>query len=132
MTDGEKIRALRKVLKLKQIEFAARLGINNAIISNVERGWTGLSEANIRLICLVFSVSEKWVRYGEGEIFAYTPEAREQDLREKKIIKIYRNLLPPYKELMAEFTRNLLKAQKKITKSESNKESGLKPPIKAE
>ena len=65
----QRLRLLRKQLGLTQEEFAERLGIKRSAISNYEIGRNTPIDAVISLICREFSVSESWLRTGEGEMF---------------------------------------------------------------
>ena len=65
----ERIKELRKALGLTQQEFADRIHVKNNTISNYESGSRSLSDAMIASICREFSVSEVWLRSGEGSMF---------------------------------------------------------------
>lgn len=65
----DRIKQLRKALGLTQQEFADRLHVKNNTISNYESGLRSLSDAMIASICREFSVSEVWLRSGEGSMF---------------------------------------------------------------
>lgn len=69
MEINERIKALRKELKLTQLEFAARLFMTNDAISNIERGLNPPAGRTIDQICKTFSVSKKWLETGEGDTF---------------------------------------------------------------
>ena len=101
----ERIRAIRKALKLNQVEFAERLGMKSTALSMIEVGENPLTEKNIRLICMTFNVNEKWLRTGKGEMFAASPY--EQDF-----FKLYNNLLPETQEALLRLAKDLLKIQK--------------------
>lgn len=65
----ERIKELRKALKMTQQEFADRLHIKRTNIGNYESGVSSPTDSVIALICREFGVSENWFRYGEGEMF---------------------------------------------------------------
>lgn len=65
----ERIKELRKALKMTQQEFADRLHIKRTNIGNYESGVSSPTDSVIALICREFGVSENWIRYGEGEMF---------------------------------------------------------------
>ena len=65
----ERIKELRKALKMTQQEFADRLHIKRTNIGNYESGVSSPTDSVIALICREFGVSENWLRYGEGEMF---------------------------------------------------------------
>lgn len=78
MTLGERIKKLRKALDLTQQKFADRLGMKRNSIAQVEMG-RSTSDQTIKGICREFSVSEEWLRTGNGEMFTPSPE---EDLNE--------------------------------------------------
>lgn len=67
---NERIKILRKSLKLTQTDFGARIGVTGSSITNYESGARNPGDAIILSICREFGVSEGWLRYGEGEMFA--------------------------------------------------------------
>ena len=71
MQERERINYLRKEkLKMTMEKFGAAIGISKAAVSRIESGIVSLTEQNRKAICREFSVSEQWLRYGDGEIFA--------------------------------------------------------------
>ena len=103
----ERIRAIRKVLKLNQREFAERLGMQGTNLSMIEVGDNVLTEKNIKLVCMTFNVSENWLRTGKGEMFTASPY-------EKEFFEIYGNLLPETQETLLRLAKDLLITQKKL------------------
>lgn len=73
MTDGERIKELRKALEIRQGDFAKKLSTTQGHISDIENGRKNLSDRTIKLICLEDwngrTVNEDWLRTGEGEMF---------------------------------------------------------------
>lgn len=65
----QRLKKLRKELGFTQEEFAARIGIKRAAISNYEIGRNEPIDAVVALICREFDVNEEWLRTGEGEMF---------------------------------------------------------------
>ena len=61
---NERIKALRKELKLTQQEFADKLKISRGNIGAYEVGKNAPSDAVISLICKTFRVNENWLRNG--------------------------------------------------------------------
>jgi len=76
----ERIKALRKALKLTQAKFAEQLGVKPNTISQYESGRNEPIDAVVSLICREFNVSETWLRTGEGEM--YVQRSREDELVE--------------------------------------------------
>ena len=69
MTQGERVREVRKALSLTLEKFGEKLGIQKSAISKIERGDTNLTDANIKSICREFNVDYIWLTTGEGEMF---------------------------------------------------------------
>lgn len=69
MTQGERVREVRKTLCLTLEKFGEKLGIQKSAISKIERGDTNLTDANIKLICREFNVDYIWLTTGDGEMF---------------------------------------------------------------
>lgn len=67
---NERIRNLRRELDLTQQEFADKIGIKRNTIAMYETGRNAPIDAVVSLICKTFNVNEKWLRDGEGEMFA--------------------------------------------------------------
>ena len=77
MTTGERIRVIRKNLKLTQEEFGSALSLSAASISQIESGVVRLTERTARGICKEYGVNSDWLQTGEGEIFAKKQESHE-------------------------------------------------------
>lgn len=75
---GERIKELRKSLKMTQQEFADRLNIQRGSIASYETGRISPSNATISLICKELNVSEDWLRNGTGEMFI--PITRDEEI----------------------------------------------------
>lgn len=66
---NERIKGIRKHLKLSQEEFAKRLGITGSGLSNIESGKRSVTEQMTIAICQIFNVSKDWLCDGKGEMF---------------------------------------------------------------
>ncbi|MHC1723270.1 MAG: helix-turn-helix domain-containing protein [Aminipila sp.] len=66
---GERIKELRKELKMNQTEFGERIGLKQTAIGMYENNLRGVADRSILLICKEFGVSENWLRKGEGQMF---------------------------------------------------------------
>ncbi len=67
---NERLKLLRKNLKLTQEEFAKKIGIKRNTLANYEIGRNEPIDAVIFSICRVFNVNETWLRDGIGDIFS--------------------------------------------------------------
>ena len=64
---GERIKIIRKELKLTQEEFGLQIGVKGNTVTGYERGTRSPSDAIINMICLIFNVDQTWLRTGEGD-----------------------------------------------------------------
>ena len=69
MNINERIRDLRKSLKLSQEEFGNRLGVTKASISRLESGINNVTEQMIKSVCREYNVNYAWLKEGVGEMF---------------------------------------------------------------
>ena len=125
---NERIKALRKELKLTQQEFADKLNIKRGAVANYEIGRNEPIDAVVSLICKTFNVDEGWLRSGEGNMFLELPEEDEEaayvselleysdnDLYKliKEIMHTYHDLTPKSKEVIRDFSAALREHIKK-------------------
>lgn len=82
MTQGDRIKELRKELKLTLEKFGSRLGVGKTAISKIEKGENSLTDQMFKSICREFNVNPSWLRDGSGEIFV---ERSKNDLIESFI-----------------------------------------------
>lgn len=66
---NDRVKQLRKQVGLTQLEFAERIHRTQALFSKYEKGAVLITDRTIADICREFSVSEKWLRTGEGVMF---------------------------------------------------------------
>lgn len=66
MTQGERVKAVRKALGLTLEKFGDKIGLKKNSVSQIENGRNDLTEANAKAICREFNVNEVWLRTGEG------------------------------------------------------------------
>ena len=69
-----RIRKLRKALGLSQVEFARKIGRHPGFVSSLESGKIHITDDTIRVICESLSVSEEWLRNGNGEMLSVAPD----------------------------------------------------------
>lgn len=67
----ERVKLVRKQLKMSQTEFAEKLGTNRDVLANIENNRLKnpqLKEPILKLICKDFGVSYPWLSEGMGEM----------------------------------------------------------------
>ena len=104
---NERVKKIRKDLRLNQSNFGKRLGVTSTAISKIETGEKRLTEQMFLAICREFGISETWLRTGEGDIFKTTSadlisqlsEQYNLDALDCKILKIYISLPKEHRQL---------------------------------
>lgn len=102
-----RLKELRKALKLSQQEFADRIGIKRGAVANYEIGRNEPIDAVISLICREFNVNEYWLRTGEGEMF-----------RERSVAEDLAGLLASMCENPTPFQKSLIAVLAKLDPSQ--------------
>ena len=112
MTQGERVKKVGE-----------RLGVTRTAISNIEKGYRGLTEQMLKAICREFNVNETWLRTGDGDMPQKLSEEEEiadlvSDVLENgknnefygiilEIIRTYNELSPGSQEVIKNFSKKL-------------------------
>ena len=100
MTQGERIKEIRKSLNLTLEKFGEKLGVTKVAISNIEKGARNLTEQMAKGICREYNVNYDYLIDGEGEMFSDLPDTildelcmqYDLDAYDKKLLEIYLEL----------------------------------------
>jgi transcriptional regulator with XRE-family HTH domain len=65
----ERIKKVRRQLKLTQANFATRVGVTRDIVASWEGGRVDPPETVIRLICREYGVSYEWLKFGKEPMY---------------------------------------------------------------
>ena len=115
LTQGERVREVRKSLQLTLEEFGKKLGVQRAIISKIEIGdWT-LTDRMTKDICRVYNLNYDWLVYGVGELFYDLPNVILDELcieyncdsTDKKLISEYLKLDPESRQTLKDYMRKV-------------------------
>lgn len=99
----ERLRDLRKTLKLSQDSFGEKIGLSGGGISLLEKGKRNFTDQNIKAICREFSVDYIWLTTGDGEMFVDSDDEFSLDkfakthsatINDYKLIRNYLSLDP--------------------------------------
>lgn len=74
MTQGERIREVRKTLGLTLEKFGEKIGIKKNSVSQIENGKNSVTEQVVKSICREFNVDYIWLTTGDGEMFIDTDD----------------------------------------------------------
>lgn len=123
MTQGERIRNIRKKLNLTLEKFGGKLGVGKTAISNIEKGKRNLTEQMALSICREYNVNYDYLMDGEGEIFDDLPQTVLDELcAQYDLDDLDRTLVEMYLE-MPEQVRDYLKQEirKRFLKEDTKK-----------
>jgi transcriptional regulator with XRE-family HTH domain len=65
----QRIKKIRKHFDLNQTDFGKRFGVSQAVVTNMEKGFTGMTDRNLKAICAAYNINENWLLTGKGEMF---------------------------------------------------------------
>ena len=129
---NERIKRLRKELKLTQQQFADKIKVKRNTVATYEMGRSVPSDSAIALICKTFHVNEDWLRNGNGEMFEELPEDDEKvafvsSLLDadndpfyniiQEIMRTFDELSPKSQEVIREFSAKLVENLQKEKES---------------
>ena len=119
MTQGERVKEIRKTLNLTLEKFGDKIGVQKSAVSKIERGDVGLTEQMSKSICREFNVNYDYLANGEGDMFSNLPQTILDDLclqydldaLDRLIVEMYIDLPPQdrevVKKMMKEFARKV-------------------------
>ena len=130
LTQGERIKTIRKSLGLTLEKFGAKLGVKKNAISQLENGINNLTDQMAKLICREYNVRYDYLINGEGEMFSDLPKTllgelcQEYDLDDfdKSILEMYIEFPKEQREYIKSRALQILK---KVEATESNDYSDI-------
>ncbi len=123
MTQGERIRSIRKELGLTLEKFGENLGVKKNSISQLENGKNSLTDQMAKSICREYNVNYDYLINGEGEMFDDLPQTVLDELCvQYDLDDLDRTLVEMYLE-MPEQVRDYLKQEirKRFLKEDTKK-----------
>ena len=126
MTQGERVREIRKALNLTLDKFGEKLGLKKAAVSAIENGRNSLSEQTAISICREFHANYDYLIYGDGEMFDNLPETIMDELcaqydlddLDRALIDIYITLPADFRKTVKDRIRNVILKENKDDISE--------------
>lgn len=123
MTQGERVREIRKELGLTLEKFGEKLGVKKNAISQLENGRNALTDQMVKAICREYNVNYDYLMNGEGEMFDDLPQTVLDELcAQYDLDDLDRTLVEMYVE-MPEQVRDYLKQEirKRFLKEDTKK-----------
>ncbi len=116
MASNERVKELRKFLKLSQTKFGEKLGVSKDVIVNIELERVELKEMMANHICRTYNVNPLWLSEGKGEMLIEVTEGLLDDLAieyeltdvEKKIVSNFVKLPPGERKQIIELIKKII------------------------
>lgn len=119
MSIGDRVLQIRKENKMTQDDFAKKIKLSKNFVWMLEKGERVPSDRTISDICREFSISEEWLKTGNGDMYIIPIEEDALIISEliekdspvydlvKSIIKIYKDLDAKSQEVLEKFCVDL-------------------------
>lgn len=123
MTQGERVKEVRKALGLTLDKFGEKVGVKKQTVSRIENGVNNVTDQMVLSICREFNVNYDFLMNGEGEMFDDLPQTVLDELcAQYDLDDLDRTLVEMYIE-MPEQVRNYLKQEirKRFLKEDAKK-----------
>lgn len=123
MTQGERVKEVRKALGLTLDKFGEKVGVKKQTVSRIENGVNNVTDQMVLSICREFNVNYDFLTNGEGEMFDDLPQTVLDELcAQYDLDDLDRSIVQMYLE-MPEQVRNYLKQeiQKRFLKEDTKK-----------
>lgn len=124
MTQGDRVKDVRKTLKLTLEEFGKKVGVTKQTVSRIENGINNLTDQMVKSICREFNVNYDWLMDGKGEMFSDLPQTvldelclqYELDDLDRFIVELYVGLPKDVRDGIKAMAKDLI--QKRNTSEE--------------
>jgi transcriptional regulator with XRE-family HTH domain len=95
LTPNQRIKKLRKELKLTQEQLSKIIKVSGGLIAGIETDKCIVNDRIIKLISDSFKVNSEWLKTGKGDIFS-----EEQDPKDARLLALFNNLKPKYQDFI--------------------------------
>ena len=123
MTQGERVKEVRKALGLTLDKFGEKVGVKKQTVSRIENGVNNVTDQMVLSICREFNVNYDFLMNGEGEMFDDLPQTVLDELcAQYDLDDLDKSLVEMYLE-MPEQVREYLKQEirKRFLKEDTKK-----------
>jgi transcriptional regulator with XRE-family HTH domain len=108
----DRVKKLRKTLKLSQEEFGKRIYVSQSLLTEIESGNRKVNARTVQLIVSEYNVNKNWLLTGIGDIFSAPPP----DIKKEQLLDIFNELDTVLQDYLLLQSKELLKIQKKKIK----------------
>ncbi|MDR0301186.1 MAG: helix-turn-helix domain-containing protein [Treponema sp.] len=118
-TISQRIKTLRKSLKLTQKEFAQKIYVSTSFQTLIELEQKRVLDRHIKLITSAFGVNEAWLRTGEGEMFEKGTILNHKII---ETVEVFKQLNPFFQDFILDQLYKLLEYEKKNNNKKNNRQ----------
>jgi len=104
----DRVKTLRKALKLSQEEFGKRIYVSQSLLTEIESGNRKINNRTIQLIVSEYNINKDWLLTGNGDMRSAPPP----DIKKEQLIKIFNELDSLLQDYLLLQSKELLKIQK--------------------
>lgn len=95
MTIGDRIRYLREIKEIKQVDLAKRIGLSQAAISNLETDSSRKPSApTLMKLAAALECNPQWIIDGRGDPFSWAPVTKESEV---ELLRLFKYMTPEAK-----------------------------------
>ena len=115
MTKNERVKKVRKELKLNQTEFGSKIAVAQSYMAAIESGGREVTPKIFKLICNEYGVNDTWLETGEGEMFKSEgtllellgAKLNDLDETDRKILIEYIKLTPSQRKSIKTYIKSI-------------------------
>ena len=108
MDVNQRLMEARKALRIPQKDFAKALCVSSSFLSDVEKKRRKANDRFLKLVSMVFGISEEWLKSGKGEMLHKSP-----DEKINRLVSIFNELPPDFQDFALSHLDRLLELRKK-------------------
>lgn len=106
MTIGDRIRYLREIKEVKQVDLAKRIGLSQAAISNLETDSSRKPSApTLMKLAAALECNPDWILNGKGDPFTWAPITKEAEV---ELLKLYKHMTPAARQAILAAARAMM------------------------
>lgn len=105
-----RIRQVRKSLKLSQNMFGKQIGFSASAINDIEHNNCKITDRFIISLCSIYHVNEIWLKTGNGEMF------NKDDKIFNEFFEIFKSLSPHCQTFLIQVAKDLINLQNKLSR----------------
>ena len=95
---NQRVVKIRKIMGYTQEKFAEPLKLSRSFQGEIEKNHRKINDRLIKMVCLTYGVSEKWLKTGNGEMYDLG-----KDPRLERIIRNFNKLDPPLQDYVMDY-----------------------------